>query len=48
VGAWADELAKMAGFKPIIVDVPTMYDLANTPGVAEVAEDYYFNRNPVT
>lgn len=51
-GAWADGLAQMAGLNPfgivphrrtaITVDVPAMYDLATMPGVAEVAEDYYF------
>lgn len=51
-GAWADELAQMAGLKPlgivphrrtaITVDVPALYDLSTMPGVAEVAEDYYF------
>ncbi|MDB5554643.1 MAG: glycerol-3-phosphate dehydrogenase [Rhizobium sp.] len=51
-GAWADGLAQMAGLAPlgivphrrtaITVDVPVAYDLAATPGVSEVAEDYYF------
>jgi D-arginine dehydrogenase len=51
-GAWADGLAQMAGLAPlgiiphrrtaITVDVPAKYNLAVTPGVAEVAEDYYF------
>ncbi len=51
-GAWADGVAQMAGLAPlgiiphrrtaITVDVPAKYNLAATPGVAEVAEDYYF------
>jgi len=51
-GAWADGLAEMAGLQPlgivphrrtaITVDVPEQYDLSTMPGVAEVAEDFYF------
>ncbi|MDW5316031.1 FAD-binding oxidoreductase [Rhizobium sp. PL01] len=51
-GAWAGGLAQMAGLAPlgiiphrrtaITVDVPAEYNLPATPGVAEVAEDYYF------
>ncbi|MGV8939907.1 MAG: NAD(P)/FAD-dependent oxidoreductase [Allorhizobium sp.] len=51
-GAWADGLAGMAGLPPlgitphrrtaITVRVPPQYDLSAMPGVAEVAEDFYF------
>ncbi|MFN7011415.1 MAG: NAD(P)/FAD-dependent oxidoreductase [Allorhizobium sp.] len=51
-GAWADQLAMLAGLKPlgivphrrtaITIDVPADYDLGPMPGVNEVDEDFYF------
>ncbi len=51
-GAWADQLATLAGVRPlgivphrrtaITVDVPADYDLGPMPGVNEVDEDFYF------